>query len=241
MAAYHQPLFWKAPVAGGAVLGIYFAETPNIFDGSTAYVPSGPALAMRNTWLSQVTPLGYITFSGLPVDGLSSTTRVYNFKTSLTGSVNTGDTATFAALPGGPPNSLMSIQSNGGAYFGGGAGRWNTTPMESADPDLDKWLEYITGLSVTFSTPCLAFGFYAVDWGDFLGVVTITVSFTTEPDQTFEIVDSSSAELIRTDGNLMFWGFISNVPVTKITIRATGNDPAQTDVYGFDDLIIATA
>lgn len=84
------------------------------------------------------------------------------------------------------------------------------------------------GFSISFDTGINAFGFTGIDMGDFAGQVTLSLNGGT----AFNIPHTDA-----TTGSVIFYGFISNVPITTIEF---GNVGAQ-DFFSVDELIVATS
>ncbi len=107
-----------------------------------------------------------------------------------------------------------------------GAGRYPTSGS--------NYWESGGSMSLTFSAPVAAFGFYGVDIGDFNGQLTLTTH--------------SSAPLVLNVGNTMngsgggvlYFGFYVTSPDELFTGITFGNTSNGADFFGFDDFSIGT-
>lgn len=86
-------------------------------------------------------------------------------------------------------------------------------------------------LTIAFSAPVAAFGFYGIDIGDFNGQVTLTLA-------------GGGAQILNVGntvngagGGVLYFGVIETATFTSITF---GNTNAGTDVFGFDDFSIGS-
>ena len=135
--------------------------------------------------------------------------------------VGAGVTAT---LSGGAVRSTANGVTNG-------AGRYGI----SGDPDgngVDSYYETRGELSLTFSNPVAAFGFYGVDIGDFNGQVTLTTSGGL--NQFFNVGNT----LNGSGGSVLFWGVISNADT--FTSISFGNTSNGSDAFVFDNFTVGS-
>lgn len=139
-----------------------------------------------------------------------------------------GDTAPLNLTFTGSSSSLSAtLSGDGRIYDTPGAGRYNTTPLGT-----NLW-EVQGAFSIDFaSTPISAFGFYGTDIGDFDGQVTIQLTDTADNVTNLTVNNTVNGA----DGSLLFWGFID--PNASYKSISFGNTAADTDVFGFDDMVI---
>lgn len=96
--------------------------------------------------------------------------------------------------------------------------------------------------TITFDQPITAFGFFGTDVGDFNGQLAIDYTDINDVKTTVVIphersgVDNSTTTFLN--ASLMFFGFISDVPFTKVEFR---NTAGPIDRFGFDNLVVAIA
>ena len=87
-------------------------------------------------------------------------------------------------------------------------------------------------MSLTFSNPVAAFGFYGVDIGDFNGQVTLTTSGGL--NQFFNVGNT----LNGSGGSVLFWGVISNADT--FTSISFGNTSNGSDAFVFDNFTVGS-
>jgi len=187
----------------------YFGE--DLAPGGT--VPAGGnAETARQAFLDQLVGVGsedFESFANLtPITGAGINVSFPGTSGSIT--------ATLTGSNGG-----VCDQTVGGTVgaLGCGFSRFATSP--------NNYLQNETNMSLAFSAPISAFGFYGTDFGDFSGVVDLT------------LVGASTAQTsvpaVGANGNLLFWGFIDPVNTyTSVQFSTTGFG----DVFGFDDFVI---
>jgi hypothetical protein len=164
------------------------------------------ANAARTAFLSNLSGVGTETFEGF-ANGTSLVSP------GITVSFGGGNTAT---LTGPDSNSFVNEVSSGTV-----SGRY---PISGT-----KYVEAGRGLSLSFSQPQVAFGFYGTDIGDFNGQVTLTLA-----DGSSTLVNIGNSTNIN-GGAVLYFGLINPVPFTAISF---GNTSGGTDFFGFDDFTI---
>lgn len=133
------------------------------------------------------------------------------------------DDGTAAVLTGPGIVNFTSFSTDGGRY-----------PTQG-----DQYWEAVgSTLTLTFSQPVSAVGFYATDVGDFGGQLSVRLLY----------VDGSAGNMMvphpmgggfgsPADGGVLFWGCIDTArPFQSIMLLNT----AESDWYGLDDLMVAT-
>lgn len=112
-------------------------------------------------------------------------------------------------------------------------GRFNTTPGGS-----QYWAPTESGgsyVTLNFSRPVSAFGFYATDIGDVAG--QLSVRFTDEDDVVTTHTVEHSIGGVELSGALLFWGYINTTKkYKKVELFKTGG---PLDGFGFDDFVVA--
>lgn len=212
-------------VAAGAAHAaptIYFGEneTPN-------GLVSGAPLDARNAFvaaLSSYSTQGFESFT-VPTYAANRPPRFNPLQIGpFTSSTITPISATLTA-PG--VATLDDAVSNAGSTT---ADRFNTTPGGA------NWWNSSGRLTIDFSAPVAAFGFYGTDMGDFGGEVVMEL--TPEGGGT-PVTITLNTGINGPSGALLFAGFIDPlVSYTSVTFANTVlNDPL--DNFGFDDLIVA--
>lgn len=197
------------------------AAAPTIFFGEDlapgATVPAGGAAATaRASFLSNLVGVGnenFESFSNLTSIaagiGIAFPGSTGNITATLTGS---------PPFPGGICN-----QTIGGTVgsIGCGFDRFATSGNNYLQTQI---------MSIVFSQAISAFGFYGTDFGDFSGVISLTLSGGATETIAVNTTQGSSA-----GGNLIFWGFVDpSVSYSRIDfVSSTG-----ADVFGFDDMVI---
>lgn len=170
-----------------------------------------------------LTPNG--TVSGSPL------TARNNFVGSLTSGVSTENFET-----GGLSLTFPGSTGNIGATLSGGnasvsnvadLGRFATSGTRFVETESGS------GFTIDFTDPISAFGFYGTDIGDFGNQLTLVLENGGTVELAFDHTVGSDGS---TDGALAFFGFIDEDDAyTKIIFE---NQPLDTDVFGFDDMII---
>lgn len=100
----------------------------------------------------------------------------------------------------------------------------------------DKVLEAFTNqFEISFNRDVLAFGFMGIDIGDFNGQITLTTTDGLTTDYVFP-------PAVPTVGSgVLFFGVIDvDNPFNKVTIKNSNTDPKYGDIFGFDEMIIAS-
>jgi len=98
----------------------------------------------------------------------------------------------------------------------------------------DQYWESDSSMSLTFSQPVSAFGFYGIDIGDFTGQVTLTTNGAVPLFLNVPHVVSGLG------GSVLYFGFYTTDPNEAFTAIQFGNTAAGVDVFGFDDFSIGT-
>jgi hypothetical protein len=113
-----------------------------------------------------------------------------------------------------------------------GVGRFNTT---TAGTGRSTWyFDTATAIRLEFSTPIAAFGFYAMDVGDFFTKMTMICETPTSVYQ-FPLPHLVGAE----NGKLMFFGFYCPETIVAVNIYNSGSyATGSNDGYGFDDFFV---
>jgi hypothetical protein len=138
--------------------------------------------------------------------------------------INFAGAGVTATLSGGTVQSTLNGTTNGVGRYG-----------ISGDPDSngrDSYFETSSELTLTFSNPVAAFGFYGIDIGDFNGQVTVTTSGGL--NQLFNVGNTLNGN----GGSVLFWGLISNTDTfTGITF---GNTATGSDFFAFDNFTVGS-
>ncbi|MCA0449305.1 MAG: PEP-CTERM sorting domain-containing protein [Proteobacteria bacterium] len=91
------------------------------------------------------------------------------------------------------------------------------------------------GITVTFSAPVAAFGFYGIDIGDFSGTVVLRLTDTGGATSLLNVPAAASG---RADGSVLYFGFYDTaVQYTSIAFLTTGGSG---DVFAFDNFSIGS-
>jgi hypothetical protein len=200
----------SASFSANATTTTYFGEDLGLGEG-TALSSTPNASAAQTNFLSSLINPGVENFEGL-VNG--TTNPAVNF-------IGAGVTAT---LSGGSVQSTINGSTNGVGRYG-----------ISGDPDgngSDSYYETSNQLSLVFSKPVAAFGFYGIDIGDYNGQVTLTTSGGL--NQFFNVGNT----LNGSGGSVLFWGVVSNTDTfTGITF---GNTAAGSDFFAFDNFTVGS-
>lgn len=202
--------------AASAAPIVFFGEDLN--PGGT--VPAGGnAQTARNSFLSNLVGVGNQTFESFAnLTSIGGAGININFPGS--GGAITANLSSGADPSGGG----ICDQTVGGTVNGVGCGfqRFATSG--------DNYLQNASSMTLTFSSPIAAFGFFGTDFGDFDQQVTVTLE-----NGTTEVIAVDSTQGPTAGGNVLFWGMIDAAnSYTSITFSTTGG----TDVFGFDDMVI---
>lgn len=114
-------------------------------------------------------------------------------------------------------------------------GRYNTSNGGS------KWLQSDTSFTLNFDQAFSAFGFYGIDFGDFAGGLTVTL---TDSQSGFHSSVADIGKGASGNGYLIFVGLTDDAHTyDQIRFDIAQCDPQQTnctppDILGFDDLIV---
>ncbi len=145
-------------------------------------------------------------------------------------------TETFEGLSIGATSPTVSFGSVSATLSGGsvdeqlggtnGVGRY---PISGT-----KYWESDSAMTLDFSSPVAAFGFYGVDIGDFNGRVTLTTVSGTPSVLTVE------SPLNGPGGGVLYFGFYVTEPDELFTGISFGNTASGSDFFAFDDFSIGT-
>ena len=98
----------------------------------------------------------------------------------------------------------------------------------------NQYFDTATAFTITFSTAIAAFGFYAVDIGDFGGQVTLTLTHAMGPDTVVTVPNTINGP----GGGVLYFGLIDTAnPFLSVTF---GDTAPGVDSFGFDDMTIGT-
>jgi IPTL-CTERM motif len=98
-----------------------------------------------------------------------------------------------------------------------------------------KFWESRSNFSITFSQPQVAFGFYAVDVGDFDGQLTITYL----DGSSRVLIVPNTHSLLALGGSVLYFAFIDTAnPFTMVSFDNTSVGTGIFDIFGFDDLTV---
>ncbi len=197
-------------VAANAAYTTYFGEDLGL--GEAKFLNSRPnSNAANASFLSRLTNPGVANFE--------------NFADNTANpSINFGSAGITATLSGGSVASTANGTTNGVGRYG-----------ISGDPDgngRDSYYETSSALTLTFSSPVGAFGFYGIDIGDFNGQVTVTT--VGGLSKLFNVGNT----LNGAGGGVLFWGLISDT--ATFTSISFGNTASGTDFFGFDNFTIGS-
>lgn len=195
---------------------VFFGE--DLSPGGT--VPAaGNAATARASFLSNLVGVGNENF-----EGFANLTSIASPGIGISFPGSAGNiTATMVGAVGGIGG--ICNQTIGGTVGGLGCGfaRFATSG--------NNYLQTQT-MSISFSNPISAFGFYGTDFGDFNGVISLTLSGGATETIAVNTTQGSSA-----NGNLIFWGFVDpSVTYSSIAFASSGGGGA--DVFAFDDMVI---
>ena len=102
----------------------------------------------------------------------------------------------------------------------------------------NKYLEFFSYATVTFTEQISAFGFYGTDIGDFNGQVTLKTYSNGDLKNELAIPSTSGNE--NPGGTVVYFGFIDfDNSFDTVVFGNTNMDPGV-DVFGFDDFTIGT-
>jgi hypothetical protein len=186
---------------------------------ATPFAPAGAALTARNSFLA----------------GLSSSVATQNFEGIAAGTgtplaLNFGFAGT-ATLSG--PGTVREVLT--GAPFGRFATSGNRFFEGTASATTST-------LSISFSQAVAAFGFYAVDFGEFGGGLTLRffLGSTLVSSQTVLTSSGSTAFNPLLEGSMRFFGttFSTNA-FNRVEFVLTGT--TEDDLFAFDDMTVADA
>ena len=187
-----------------AAIITFFGEDAGL--GEATRLPSHPnADAARNDFFANLVGVGTETFEGFATGAMSPL------------AVSFGSTT--ATLIGGGFVDTVPTGTNGfGRYPISGNNYWETS----------------SAMSLTFSNPIAAFGFYGVDIGDFGG--QITLSTVSGSPQVLTIPHTTNGP----GGGVLYFGFYADDPAEQFTALNFGNTASGIDGFGFDDFSIGT-
>lgn len=191
-----------APVFGAPL--IFFGEDLGM--GEMTRLPAFPnALAARNSFLANLVGVGTENFEGYADNTPAPLALTFP-----------GSSGTITAtLSGTGATNEVSSGTNG-------VGRYPTSG--------NMYWESGSTFQINFSGPVAAFGFYAIDVGDFSGQLTVTRN--SGAVQTFTVANTVNG----LGGSVLFWGIIDQAdPFTLVTF---GNTASGVDFFGFDDMTI---
>lgn len=92
-------------------------------------------------------------------------------------------------------------------------------------------------ITISFSQPVNAFGFFGVDVGDFGGQLTTIVATAMDGTETPYVIDHTIGQNGSTSGSVFFWGLVD--PDNEIMSIRLNNDSANVDAFAFDDFTIS--
>ena len=174
--------------------------------GETTRLSSHPnADQARADFFANLVGVGTETFESFPAGSTSPL------------AVSFGST-TATLIGDGSVNSVPSGTNGFGRYPISGNQYWETT----------------SEMSLTFSNPIAAFGFYGVDIGDFGGQVTLSTVGGTPTVLTIPHTINGPG------GGVLYFGFYATDPSEQFTAINFGNTASGVDVFGFDDFSIGT-
>ena len=209
------PAFWK-PASAGSLLTTFFGEnlTP------VAAVTGAPVTA-RAAFLA----------------ALSGTVANYGFEDRINGDVGPFN-FTFANSSG-TITTTITAPSTGVATNSATSGRFNTTSGGTVYWRANETSAAGAILTLTFSPPISAFGFYGTDIGDFGGSLTLTVRNSSTLVSTPLSVGNTIGSGGSTSGCLLFFGFKDKTATyDRLTFTSNGS---TADFFGFDDIVAAVA
>lgn len=183
---------------------IFFGEDAGI-DEDTRLLSRPNADAARNAFLSMLSGVGTENFEGF----IAGAAVPLNVVFPGAGTATITDSGEIVNVPSGT----------------NGVGRY---PISG-----DQFLETDSTITITFSAPVAAFGFYGVDIGDFSGAITLTLA-----DGNNTVVNVGNSINVN-GGGVLYFGYIDAAnPFTAVTF---GNTALGSDFFGFDDFTIGSA
>lgn len=212
------PLTLIAAVSASFV-GKIVGDAGRVFFGentapSPAFTVVGAPVTARNGFVAAIALVQSFGFEGPSFTGASAP-----IVATFTG---TGVTPITATLTGS--GSVLNAENDG---------RFNTTPAGS-----QYWAPVESGgsyVTINFSRPVSAFGFYATDVGDVAG--QLSVRLTDEDDVVTTRTVAHSIGGVELSGSVLFWGYINTTKKYKrVELFKTGG---PLDGFGFDDFIVA--
>lgn len=156
-----------------------------------------------------------------------------NFFSYLTGGVGT---ETFEGFADGTTAPLaVDFGSAGTAtLYGGGYVQSGFSVGRYPISGRKYWEASTDNMSLVFSAPVAAFGFYGTDFGDFNGQITVTT--VGGVSTTYMIPHSIGGG--NYDGKTIYWGLINTDDLFSSVVF--GNSEAGVDYFGFDDFSIGS-
>lgn len=137
----------------------------------------------------------------------------------------------------GTTMQINSDYGSAGTYFvvvtWSGSGRFNTT--SGGEQLLDNCVASAAyPITITFTTPIAAFGWYLTDLGDFSGQISMELTKSGGGTVSFDIDHTLGAA----NGSLYFWGFVDQIDTyTQVKVLCSSSE----DIFGIDDWVWATA
>lgn len=192
-----------APLSATAAPLIFFGE--DLGQGESVRLAATPnADAARTSFFSNLVGVGTETFESFA----AGTNSPINVVFPSAGTATIGGGGTVQSVPTGT----------------NGFGRYPISGNQFLEASSDA-------LTLTFSAPVAAFGFYGIDIGDFNGQVTLTLAGG--GNQVLNVGNTISGA----GGSVLYFGVIETATFTSITF---GNTNAGTDFFGFDDFSIGS-
>lgn len=212
---------------------------------------------LRHTMLPALTALLAVLAAGAPAAAQSTATTYFGYsadgtqndavrtaRTSFLNALTEGvGTETFEGLLSGARNPTLTFPGAGTATLTG-SGSVSRSPNSGAGPvSGTSYYLVSTGsgssptFSITFANPIAAFGFYGRDLGD--NYSNLILRFTSATGSTMNVqVPYDASRTALPNANLMFFGLLdAENTFTKVDFLST----ASADVFGFDDMTIASA
>ena len=187
-----------------AAIITFFGEDAGLGEG-TRLASHPNADAARDAFFANLVGVGTETFE--------------SFATGTTSPLAVTFGSTTATLIGGGFVETVPTGTNGfGRYPISGNNYWDTS----------------SAMSLTFSSPIAAFGFYGVDIGDFGGQITLSTVGGSPAVLTIPHTINGPG------GGVLYYGFYADNPLEQFTALNFGNTAAGDDFFGFDDFSIGT-
>lgn len=164
---------------------------------------------------------------------MAGTVTSYGFEERSNGDVGPFN-FTFGA-PSGTFPCTITAPGTGSVVSSATSGRFNTTSGGTNYWRANETAAAGAILTLTFSTPIAAFGFYGTDVGDFGGALTIKIRNSSTSATTALVVGNT---INSASGSLLFYGFVDTTGTTYNQIVFTSNG-VTADFFGFDDLVAA--